>query len=105
MPSDISGLKAWYDADDLQLSDGDKISLWKNKVGNADYDAVQTNESSKPVFTKNGGISGKAGVKLSDNTFLRLANQFDLDDMSIFTVVKFDSLSGSADDNQIFSKL
>lgn len=103
-PQSISGLKAWFDATDLSLNDGDSISKWENKVGDSNFDAIQTDAGKQPKFVAS-GINGKEGVRLSDETFLQLANQFDLNDMSIFVVAKFDSMEGGGDDNQIFSKL
>ncbi len=104
-PDAISGLKAWYDAAELQLEDGEKVDAWANQAGNAGYDAAQPDASKQPVFQAAGKINGKPGVKFQQNTNLKLAESFSLDDFTIFAVVNPDEMVNAGDANQIFSKL
>ncbi len=104
-PEGMDGLKAWYDAADLQLGDGAKVSRWLNRAGNAAYDAAQADESKQPVYMAQGKIGGKPGVRFSQQTHLQLQESFTLDSLSIFAVVNPDELVNAGDANQIFSKL
>jgi hypothetical protein len=72
LPSELSGLKVWYDADDLDTlyqdsakttpvaADGDPIGCWGDKSGNGD-DVTQGTTSAKPLY-KTGIKNGKAAV-------------------------------------------
>ena len=104
-PADLSGLKAWYDASDLQTEDGAKLSRWANKAGQSDFNALQSDAARQPTYQAAGKINGKPGVKFTQQTNLQLEKSFSLDDLTIFAVVNPDEIVNAGDANQIFSKL
>ena len=62
-PDSLSHLALWLDASDVDgdgqpdsLTDGDLISVWKDKSGN-DFNATQSEDASKPVYGKTGQVS------------------------------------------------
>lgn len=107
LPGDVEGLKIWFDANDLSmgLESGDKVAEWKNKAGDSALDAAQTNAEFQPVFVEESDLNQHPGVELDKNQYLELKEQINPDDFSVFAVVQVDSLEGSPDSNQIFSKL
>ena len=59
-PDSLSGLALWLDGSDIDgdgqpdsLTDGDLISVWKDKSGN-DFNASQSEVANKPVYGKLG---------------------------------------------------
>lgn len=104
LPYSLSGLRAWYDAADFTLEDGEKVSVWADKAGGG-YDALQSDESKEPAYRKTGSVNGLPGVQFESQTHLQLADSFSLDDMSIFVVMNADALVNAGDANQMFSKL
>ena len=63
LPTDISGLYAWYKASSLSLSEGDEVSTWTDSSGNARTMTGATGGASKPKFRAN-LIAGYPAVEL-----------------------------------------
>ena len=104
-PDGISGLLGWYDAAALALDDGEAVGLWPNRAGGGRLDAVQTEAGRRPVYVSRGKIGGKPAVRLTKASYLQLQGDLHLSDYSIFAVTNVNATDGSADSNQIFSKL
>ena len=104
-PDELAGLLGWYDASSLALEDGAAVGLWPNQAGEGSLDAVQSDAARQPVYTAAGKVGGKPAVRLTKSSFLKLQGDVNLADFSIFAVTNLDAIEGTADSNQIFSKL
>ena len=105
--STIDGLEVRFDASTLDLEDGSKVSTLENLApytleGNGD--AAQDNSARQPTFVESSELNGKPAVRFSRNSYMQVGADtgFNLDDMTIFVVAKFDELYDHAD---IFSHL
>lgn len=106
-PINIEGLVARFDASELSLNDGDKVTKWENTAVGDKFDAIATSEDRAPTFVKESLIGGKCGVALDKTSSMYLVGSDALhyDDFSIFAVVRPDSIAASSIGNDIFSKL
>jgi len=58
-----NGLKAWFKADTLGLSDGSAVSAWADSSGNGN-DLSQSNAAQQPIFKTN-ALNGIAAVRFN----------------------------------------
>ncbi len=82
-PTDVAGLKAWYKADALGLSDGDPVNTWTDSSGNGN-DAPKAGTA--PVF-KTGIIGGKPVVRFNSTGYF--GKGFTLDQPDTVFVVTY----------------
>ncbi len=104
-PEKMEGLLGWYDAADLDLADGAAVSLWPNRAKEGTLDARQSDASRRPTYVSAGKVNQKPAVRLGKSAYLQLQGAVNLSDYSIFAVTNLNGLEGTADSNQIFSKL
>lgn len=64
-PASVTGLRAWWKADSLALSDGDPISTWTDNSGNG-FSATQTG-SARPLY-KTGIYNGLPTVRFNGSS-------------------------------------
>lgn len=75
-PTEISGLKAWYDASSIAQSDGTSVSAWLDKSGNEAH-MYQSTSASQPVYKTN-QLNSKPVVRFDGvDDFLNLTAPFD----------------------------
>src|SRR5690554_4385969 len=70
IPSDLSSLLLWYDANDLTISPGN-VPLWKDKSGN-DYDLLQPTASNQPIKISN-ALGDKSIIRFDGGDFMTSA--------------------------------
>jgi len=70
IPSDLSSLLLWYDANDLTISPGN-VTLWKDKSGN-DYDLLQPTASNQPIKISN-ALGDKSIIRFDGGDFMTSA--------------------------------
>lgn len=94
-PSQLSGLDAWYDADDastLTLS-GSAVSQWNDKSGN-NHHASQSTQALQPALTT-GGLNGLDVVTLTQDYLDVPSLQLSGWDHQVFVVATLESSSGN----------
>ena len=86
VPSDLTGLVVWLDADDTAFSDNDAVNAWTNKGTGGN--TAQSNSLKRPVFKTN-LLNGKPGVDFDGvNDCLQIASLALDTYISVFVVAK-----------------
>lgn len=106
-PDKLEGLIARFDASALELKDGDKVTEWENLAPGDKYNAIASSSAKAPTFKESSDINAKNGVAFSKRNGLKLEGSENLriQEMSIFAVIRANTIDGNSDNNQIFSKL
>lgn len=88
-PSDISGLKFFFKADSLSLSDGDAIGTWTDSSASGN-NLTQATASLKPTYKTN-IVNSKPVVRFdgSNDALNRTAVSWSTDAMMVFVVTKY----------------
>lgn len=88
--SSSSNLQVWLDADQLGLSDGQKVSSWTDMSGNSNS-ATNGSSTRQPIFQSN-QINGRASIIFSNatNTFLKTPAISAMNTGTISSFVVFD---------------
>lgn len=75
-PTNISGLRLWLSADDLEGADGDMIAAWNDKTSNGN-NFTQTTDEKKPLLKKdNYGINGHNSIRFDGTDDIMVASNF-----------------------------
>jgi hypothetical protein len=77
IPGGISGLKAWYDASALALSNNDPVNTWADCSGNG-INATGVTVATKPIYKATGGPDSKPCVLIVDDTGTPIGGYFSL---------------------------
>lgn len=76
-PTEISGLKAWYDASTINQADGTNVSAWLDSSGNEAH-MYQSTTSAQPTLQTN-ELNGRAVVRFDGtDDFMNLTAPFDV---------------------------
>jgi 6-phosphogluconolactonase (cycloisomerase 2 family) len=76
-PTEISGLKAWYDASTIDQADGTNVSAWLDSSGNEAH-MYQSTTSAQPTLQTN-ELNGRAVVRFDGtDDFMNLTAPFDV---------------------------
>ena len=77
-PTEISGLKAWYDASTINQADGTNVSAWLDSSGNEAH-MYQSTTSAQPTLQTN-ELNGRAVVRFDGtDDFMNLTAPFDVE--------------------------
>jgi len=94
-PTEISGLEAWYDGDDVDTItfNGSDVAQWDDKSGN-NRDVAQATPAEQPLYVTN-SLNGRSGLEF-DGVATNLVDTFSLSQpLTYYLVGKFDTIPGS----------
>lgn len=93
-PTDVSGLKAWYDASSIAQADNSAVTSWTDSSGNG-WTVTQATGAAQPTL-QTAELNGKPVVRFDGSDFLNVGNSFTLSSQSVTIFVVKKPVSAAA---------